>query len=281
MNGIEVYPFVSEEQLITHADNHKGILVAVNAEKVVNASDRLRRIINSNIGYCDGMGAVKAAQKKGFEKAVRLPGCELWLKIIAAHPSATFYLIGSTDEVIEATVGKLRKDFPAIHIAGYRNGFFKDDAEKAQLLDLIAEKKPDYIFVAMGSPRQEYLMEEMLNVHKAVYQGLGGSFDLYVDTSNGRRNCCNASTANGCGGLSPNRPASPASGRMCDLPCASTPTGCNSSRPPHERHSPRECNDSVPKYRNISLPLQRLMFFVPHGVSHFSPGNTGHTNNEV
>ena len=180
MNGIEVYPFVSEEQLITHADNHKGILVAVNAEKVVKASDRLRRIINSNIGYCDGMGAVKAAQKKGFEKVVRLPGCELWLKIIAAHPSATFYLIGSTDEVIEATVGKLRKDFPAIHIAGYRNGFFKDDTEKAQLLDVIAEKKPDYVFVAMGSPRQEYLMEEMLNVHKTVYQGLGGSFDLYV-----------------------------------------------------------------------------------------------------
>ena len=85
MNGIEVYPFVSEEQLITHADNHKGILVAVNAEKVVKASDRLKQIINSNIGYCDGMGAVKAAQKKGFEKVVRLPGCELWLKIIAAQ----------------------------------------------------------------------------------------------------------------------------------------------------------------------------------------------------
>jgi UDP-N-acetyl-D-mannosaminouronate:lipid I N-acetyl-D-mannosaminouronosyltransferase len=36
------------------------------------------------------------------------------------------------------------------------------------------------VFVAMGSPRQELLMEEMSQQHQAVYQGLGGSFDVYV-----------------------------------------------------------------------------------------------------
>lgn len=35
-------------------------------------------------------------------------------------------------------------------------------------------------FVAMGSPKQELLMEEMAERHKAVYQGLGGSFDVYT-----------------------------------------------------------------------------------------------------
>ena len=32
----------------------------------------------------------------------------------------------------------------------------------------------------MGSPQQELLMEEMLSKHKAIYQGLGGSFDVYT-----------------------------------------------------------------------------------------------------
>lgn len=32
----------------------------------------------------------------------------------------------------------------------------------------------------MGSPKQEYLMHEMLSRHKALYQGLGGSFDLLM-----------------------------------------------------------------------------------------------------
>lgn len=36
------------------------------------------------------------------------------------------------------------------------------------------------VFVAMGSPKQELLMEEMHVQHKAVYQGLGGSFDVFT-----------------------------------------------------------------------------------------------------
>ena len=40
--------------------------------------------------------------------------------------------------------------------------------------------KPDVVFVAMGSPKQELLMEEMSEKHPAIYQGLGGSFDVYT-----------------------------------------------------------------------------------------------------
>ena len=32
----------------------------------------------------------------------------------------------------------------------------------------------------MGSPKQELLMQEMQQYHPAIYQGLGGSFDVYV-----------------------------------------------------------------------------------------------------
>lgn len=180
LNGIAVFPFGSEREIIDYADKHKGILVAVNAEKTINASARLRQIINNNIGYCDGMGAVKAAQKKGFGKAIRIPGCELWLKIIAAHPNASFYLIGTTDEIIAETVEKLQDEFSGLNIVGYHNGFLKNEDEKSSLINDVATKKPDFVFVAMGSPRQEYFMEVLLQHHRAVYQGLGGSFDLYT-----------------------------------------------------------------------------------------------------
>lgn len=36
------------------------------------------------------------------------------------------------------------------------------------------------VFVAMGSPKQELLMEEIQHRHKAIFQGLGGSFDVYT-----------------------------------------------------------------------------------------------------
>lgn len=182
LNGVKVYPFTSFDQLLTHVGKEKGILVAINAEKILHATVQTREIINRNIGYCDGFGAVMALRKKGYRDVIKIPGCELWLKIIAKTYSAdkTYYLIGGKQEVIEQTVSKLKVDFPGIQIVNYRNGYIKTDEERQALITDIKLKKPDIVFVAMGSPKQELLMEEMQEVHPAIYQGLGGSFDVYT-----------------------------------------------------------------------------------------------------
>lgn len=184
LNGVLVHPFTSFSQLLQYVSGRKGILVAINAEKILHATPQTRDIINRNIGYCDGAGAVLALRRHGHPDAVKLPGCELWLKIVAAlaPQGKTFYLVGGRQEVIEQTVQRLRADFPGIRIAGWRNGYLKTDDEKAALLADIAARRPDVVFVAMGSPRQELLMEEMMERHAAIYQGLGGSFDVYVGT---------------------------------------------------------------------------------------------------
>lgn len=181
IRGALVYPFESADQLIDFADEHKGILVAVNAHKLLDADDTTLPIINGNIAYCDGAGAVAAARIKGAGNAVRLPGCEMWLKIVERfHSDKSFYIIGAKPAVHEATVAKLRADFPGINIVGNRDGYLKTDGERRELIDDVARKKPDVVFVAMGSPAQEILMAEMLGRHRAIYQGLGGSFDVYT-----------------------------------------------------------------------------------------------------
>lgn len=182
LNGVKVYPFTSHEELLAFVSWHKGILVAINAEKILHATDQTRSIINRNIGYCDGFGAVMALHKKGYRDVIKIPGCELWLKIIAMTYLAdkTYYLVGGKQEVIEQTVSKLKVDFPGIQIVNYRNGYIKTDEERQALISDIKSKKPDIVFVAMGSPKQELLMEEMQEVHPAIYQGLGGSFDVYT-----------------------------------------------------------------------------------------------------
>ena len=181
LRGVKVYPFASFQELLNYVSGKKGILVAINAEKILHATPQTRDIINRNIGYSDGAGAVMALKKKGYE-AVKLPGCELWLKIIEStyKEGKTFYLVGGRQEVIDATVEKLRKEFNGINIINYRNGYLKTDEERKALIEDISEKKPDVVFVAMGSPKQELLMEEMAEHHQAIYQGLGGSFDVYT-----------------------------------------------------------------------------------------------------
>lgn len=182
LNGVKVHPFSSREELLDYVDQKKGILVAINAEKILHATQETRSIINRNIGYCDGYGAVMALKQKGYKDVVKIPGCELWLDLIRAmyRNGKTFYLVGGKQEVIEQTVAKLNMEFPGIRIVNYRNGYIKTDKEKADLIKDVAEKKPDVVFVAMGSPKQELLMEEMSAVHSAIYQGLGGSFDVYT-----------------------------------------------------------------------------------------------------
>ena len=48
LNGMLVFPFSSVETLIEYTDRHKGILVAVNAEKVAKANDETCKIVNDN-----------------------------------------------------------------------------------------------------------------------------------------------------------------------------------------------------------------------------------------
>lgn len=182
LRGVDVYPFRSADENIDFADRRKGILVAINAEKVMFATDDTRRIINNNIGYCDGSGPVLALRQKGFKDVCKVAGCDLWLNIVDRfHSVKSFYIVGASEDVNACVVEKLRTEYPGIRIAGRRNGFFSDDKEREALISDIAETKPDVVFVAMGSPRQELFMAEMQMKHPdAIYQGLGGSFDVYV-----------------------------------------------------------------------------------------------------
>ena len=111
LNGVVTYSPKSRHDLIDYAIKNKQILVAVNAEKILHATDQSRKIINRNLGYPDGIGAVWALRKKGFHNAVKIPGCELWLDIIAhAYKDKTFYLVGGKNQVIKETVKKLKKE---------------------------------------------------------------------------------------------------------------------------------------------------------------------------
>ncbi|WP_372377735.1 WecB/TagA/CpsF family glycosyltransferase [Vibrio natriegens] len=181
INGVSIHTPTSRKSLIDFAIKNNSILIAVNAEKILHATDESREIINRNVGYPDGLGAVLALKQSGFSDVVKIPGCELWLDIIRTHYSdKTFYLVGGKDSVIQETVCLLQKEFQGIDILNYRNGYLKAETETQALINDIVDRKPDIVFVAMGSPKQELLMEKMSKQHSALYQGLGGSFDVYT-----------------------------------------------------------------------------------------------------
>ena len=178
INNYKINAFESKEKFLKEIENNKTILVAMNAEKIIKNDEKLRAIVNNNIGYPDGIGAVLALRHKGV-KAIKIAGSEFWLDIVNRfQKEKKFYLIGSTEKVIEATVKRLKREYPEIQIVGYQNGFFKK-GDKERLEESLQKTKPDIVFVAQGSPRQEFLMNDLSKKHPALYMGLGGSFDIY------------------------------------------------------------------------------------------------------
>ena len=181
IKGIKIYAPECREELIHYSIDNNKALIAINAEKILHASNEIRDFINMNIGYPDGVGAVWAVKKKGIKNAIKLPGVELWLELLTTYyKTKSFYLIGGKQEVIEDTVSKIKSNFKGIKISNFRNGYIKTKAEELTLIEDIIKYKPDVVFVAMGSPKQEELIIEIQKKHQAVYQGLGGSFDVYV-----------------------------------------------------------------------------------------------------
>ena len=95
LNGVKTYCFSSRRELIDLVLAEKKSLIAVNAEKILHSTDKMRELFNRNIGFSDGIGAVWALKKKGFNNAIKIPGFELWLDIIgSAWQDKSFYLAG-------------------------------------------------------------------------------------------------------------------------------------------------------------------------------------------
>ena len=181
LNGVNVAVFESSSELLDWTENNNAIMVAVNAEKILHAESELRDIINSNLGYIDGAGPMLALKRKGIRNIVKIAGCELWLRIAHRyHNRKSFYLVGASAEIITETILKLRQEFPGINIVGFHDGYLTSESLKQAVIDDVVTLKPDIVFVAMGSPKQEYFMEELQKRHHALYVALGGSFDVYT-----------------------------------------------------------------------------------------------------
>ena len=170
VNNIKIFAPNTREEFLTASEVLGSKLVAMNAEKIYKATDDLKKLYADCVNYPDGIGAVWALKQKGNKNAIKIPGCELWLDFIKFYEkSKSFYFVGGSEEVIGATIKKLKIDFSNITIKGYRNGFLKTEKDKSDLISDLKEKKPDFVFVAMGSPRQEKLINELFEVHKATY----------------------------------------------------------------------------------------------------------------
>lgn len=164
-----------------------NLIVTPNPEIVMKAKDdeEFKNIINNaDLVIPDGIGIIKAGKILETPLKERVAGFDLICNLIdlGKDGSISFYFWGSKPGIAELAKQKLEEKHPNIKILGADDGYF-DDTKKAEIIEKIRAAKPDILLVGTGAPRQEKLINELIN--EKIFKigiGCGGSIDVLSGT---------------------------------------------------------------------------------------------------
>ena len=168
------------DELLSDGEPH--YMSVVNAAKIVAASrdEKLRQVIaEAGLVTADGMSVVWASRLLGQRLRERVTGIDLFERLVehAARRGLRVYFLGARDEAVRGVVERFARKHPGLQVAGYRNGYFSAE-ESEHIAEQIRASAADLLFVAMGSPAQEYWIASNIARAGARFAlGVGGSFD--------------------------------------------------------------------------------------------------------
>ncbi len=132
----------------------------------------------------DGMPLIWASKLIGRPLPQRVAGSDLFPALCeqAAANGLSVFLMGGSPGVAEQAVMVLKERHPDIKIVGTccpEMGFENDESQRRHVVDTIRDAKPDILFVALGSPKQERWIYEHRNACQARLSiGIGISFSF-------------------------------------------------------------------------------------------------------
>jgi N-acetylglucosaminyldiphosphoundecaprenol N-acetyl-beta-D-mannosaminyltransferase len=160
-----------------------SIQVSINALKVGLADEDpgFREALgNFDIASADGQPIVWASRLLRRRLPGRVNGTDLMFELleVAEREGFSVYVLGAREAVLEDAVAELRRRYPALRLAGHRNGYF-ESGEQSRIVAEIAGSGADLLFVALPSPQKEwFLVEHAAELGVGFAMGVGGSIDV-------------------------------------------------------------------------------------------------------
>lgn len=157
--------------------------VVINASKVnlMQEDKELTKIINEcPIINADGQSVVWGSKLLGNPLPERVAGIDIFTELvkICAEKGYRPYFFGAKEEVVADVIKRFKDQYPNLKVAGYRNGYFKDEESK-DIAEDIRKSGADILFVAFSSPKKEVWIRENMDIMQVPFaMGVGGSFDV-------------------------------------------------------------------------------------------------------
>lgn len=129
----------------------------------------------------DGIGIHLGCRMLGQSLRANVNGTDLFplLCEAAANAGLSLYLLGARPGIAAATAQNMQQRFPALRIAGARDGYFRAEEEESVLAEINASGAA-VLLVAFGVPRQELWIDRLRpRLAPRVCMGVGGLFDYY------------------------------------------------------------------------------------------------------
>jgi len=185
--GALIDPLTMDETLarITEVIEKREITqhVVINVAKLVymQKNEELKSAVNScGLINVDGAGILWGARFLGMDIPERVAGVDLMYNLVSlsAQKGYKVYFFGATSDVMKSMIKKYNDELPNLQIAGFRDGYFREDEEQV-IAEGIRASNADILFVGMPSPKKEIFLNMHLDKMNVPFvMGVGGSFDI-------------------------------------------------------------------------------------------------------
>lgn len=145
-------------------------------------------ILNSaDLWVPDGIAPVWLARMRGHRDAVRSPGAEIMAEFLRRSNEKGYrsYFYGDTEQTLAALCGAVARKYPGHTIAGVYSPPFRSltPSEEHEIIDQINAARPDILWVALGTPKQDiWIHERLAKLNVPVAIGVGAAFAFIAGT---------------------------------------------------------------------------------------------------
>lgn len=136
-------------------------------------------IEEAQIRIPDGIGIVKASRILGGKIIERVTGYDVMIKLLslANEEKKKIFLYGAKPDVVLAAKKEIEREYPFLSVVGAVDGY--GSLSEEELVQKIQETQPDFLFVALGFPKQEEWIERnCAQLGSMIIEDVGGSFDV-------------------------------------------------------------------------------------------------------
>ena len=149
--------------------------------------EEYRKVQNSGaMALPDGQPLSIVSRRRGYANAKRVPGPDLMPAILnlSQEKGYTHYFYGSTKHTLEQLKKAVLSKYPKVKIVGMYAPPFREltEEEDEEITRRINDSGADFVWVALGAPKQERWMYEHRGRIGGLMIGVGAAFDFIAGT---------------------------------------------------------------------------------------------------